>query len=81
MAESAEGFEVFVAVVESGSISAAARARDEPRETVSRQLAGEWVAAEAVAAAWAVTSRARRRIRFVPVGCRPARCRALSRAC
>lgn len=38
MSESAEGFEVFVAVVESGSISAAARARDEPRETVSRQL-------------------------------------------
>jgi DNA-binding transcriptional LysR family regulator len=37
--ESAEGFEVFVAVVDAGSISAAARLRCEPRETVSRQLA------------------------------------------
>ena len=39
MAESAEGFEAFVNIVEAGSISAAARRASEPRETLSRQLA------------------------------------------
>lgn len=39
MIESTDGFEVFVAVVEQGSISGAARALGVPRETLSRQLA------------------------------------------
>ncbi len=39
MGEAGEGFEVFVQVVESGSVSAAARVLGSPRETVSRQLA------------------------------------------
>lgn len=38
MQETAEGFEVFVAVLDAGSISAAARERGVPRETLSRQL-------------------------------------------
>ncbi len=38
MRESAEGFEVFTAVVDAGSISAASRALGEPRETLSRRL-------------------------------------------
>jgi DNA-binding transcriptional LysR family regulator len=39
MQETAEGFEVFVAVLDAGSISAAARELGVPRETLSRQLA------------------------------------------
>lgn len=38
MQEAAEGYEVFVAVVEAGSISAAARGLGTPRETLSRRL-------------------------------------------
>ncbi len=38
MSEITEGFEVFVRVVEAGSVSAASRAMGVPRETVSRQL-------------------------------------------
>lgn len=36
--ESTEGFELFVSIVEAGSISAAARGRGVPRETLSRHL-------------------------------------------
>jgi DNA-binding transcriptional LysR family regulator len=39
MGEAGEGFEVFVQVVDSGSVSGAARVLGSPRETVSRQLA------------------------------------------
>lgn len=39
MNEATEGFELFVRVVEAGSVSAAARELGEPRETLSRQLA------------------------------------------
>lgn len=39
MQEAAEGYEVFVSIVDAGSISAAARETDAPRETLSRQLA------------------------------------------
>lgn len=38
MQEATEGFEVFVHIVQAGSISAAARALSTPRETLSRQL-------------------------------------------
>lgn len=39
MSETAEGFESYVAIVDAGSISAAARAIEVPRETLSRRLA------------------------------------------
>ncbi|MEL6342542.1 MAG: LysR family transcriptional regulator [Myxococcota bacterium] len=39
MLESTEGFEIFVTIADEGSISAAARALDVPRETLSRRLA------------------------------------------
>ncbi len=38
MHEASEGFEIFVAIVDAGSISAASRQLEVPRETLSRQL-------------------------------------------